>query len=129
MVSDTDELTELAAQFDLNTDRNDPDDIPQPIVRVMEYIRENTGLLGDYHDGTVQLAEGGQTIQWYGRGRLFSDHNDLLRWLQLVPEADDVIFAIMGIRHVDGDPTPYAEIHEADRWMSQRYVDMEADDD
>ena len=113
-----DELAELAEQFNANLNHYDVDDIPTEIVDVMLYIADNTGLLGDYNTGLIRLIEGGQKLQWYARNdRYFSDHSDLLHWLQK-PEQSEVILAIVGARNhpETGEKTPYAEIHPTSRW-------------
>lgn len=106
---------ELIAQFDEHNNI-DPDRVPDELYRVMEYIDENTGLLGDYNDGKVTLANA-ETLQWYPRARLFSQHDNLLHWLQ-EPAQSDVIIAICGTRYRnDTDETSgYIEIHPAARW-------------
>ena len=111
-----DELTELAEQFGLNTEHYDPTDIAPELVSVMSYIKDSTGLLGDYNDGLVCLGEGHRIIQWYGRGKYLSNHDNLLNWIQM--EADGVLIAVMGVRpHPETDEaTPYAEIHLAENW-------------
>jgi len=109
------ERRELIAQFDTH-DQIDPDRVPDELVEVMEYIRDKTGLLGDYNQGIVKLANA-ETIQWYPRGRIFSAHDDLLHWIQ-EPEQSDVIIAQCGTRlHPDTDETTgYIEIHPTSRW-------------
>lgn len=109
---------ELAEKFGYDTETWDVDRIPDPIMRVMRYINSNTGLLGDYNDGVVTLAEGGRTIQWYPRRRMFSTGDDLLTWLQR-PENDDVILGQVGTRQhpKTGETSGYIEIMESDRWI------------
>jgi len=113
MTREYDTLEDLAQAFDYD---RDPADIPSAIVATMEYIDGNTGLLGDYNSGIARLVEGGQTIQWYGRGDYFSDHSELLHWIQ--QNDTPVMLAIVGVRtHPDtGEKAPYAEIHEQSRW-------------
>jgi len=93
-------------------------DIPGSIMKVLRYIHSNTGLTGDYNDGVVTLAEGGHTIQWYPRSRLFSSHDNLLTWLQRL-ENQDVILGQVGTRkHPEtGETSGYIEIHETNRWI------------
>lgn len=109
-----DDITELAEQFDLSTD--DTDDIEPELVDVLRYIRDQTGLLGDYNQGRVNLAEGGRIIQWYGRDRYLSNHNKLLHWVQC--EAEGVHLGVVGVRPhpKTADSCPYAEIHVSSNW-------------
>jgi len=104
---------ELIAQFDEHGNI-DPDRVPDELYSVLEYIHDNTGLLGDYNDGRVELANP-ETLQWYPRGRLFSQHDRLLHWLQ-EPEQSDVMIAICGTRPRDGEVSGYIEIHPTSRW-------------
>lgn len=115
-MSETDSLHELAESFGLDTELFDPEEIPAEIVSVMEYTAERTGLLGDYHDGHVTLAEGGEIIQWYPRATFFSAHDDLLHWVQYA--ADGVFIGQVGTRpHViTGEPSAYIEIHPKSKW-------------
>lgn len=109
------EIYDLMAKFDINRGFYEPGDIDPAIIKAMKYIVANTGLLGDYNNGLVQMA-GVETIQWWARGRLFSEHNDLFHWAQ---QQDDLIIGIAGLRHnhpITGDPSAYAEIHAAHRW-------------
>lgn len=97
-----------------------PDDVPEPIMAVLRYIVENTGLTGDYNDGIIQLTDTGRTIQWYPRSRLFSSHDGLLTWVQT--EADDVILGQVGSRphpNKDDETSGYIEIHETSRWVPE----------
>lgn len=115
--SQTEADEELLAKFDAD-DHVDVDDVPAPIMNVMRYIDENTGLLGEYNDGLVQLAEGGRTIQWYPRRRLFSTGDNLLTWVQT--EAEGVMLGQVGSRpHPKKDDLTngYIEIHETSRWV------------
>jgi len=116
METTTDDIAELAEKFGLDTDRLDPEDIDPKLVRVMQYIDQNTGLLGDYNTGLVRFAEGDRIIQWYGRSRYLSAHDNLLNWVQM--EADGVLLASIGVRTNPNTATktPYAEIHLAENW-------------
>lgn len=117
MPRETDSLDKLAQKFNYDTDHYDVGDIPDEIVAAMKYIDENTGLLGDYNTGIVQLVEGGQKIQWYSRGgRYFSEHDTLLHWIQ--QEAEEIFLGTAGMReHPDDEKQrPYAEIHPISRW-------------
>ena len=107
---------ELLAKFNAH-DSVDVEDVPDPIMRVMRYIEGNTGLLGNYNDGLVQLTEGGRTIQWYARNRMFSGNNNLLTWLQQ-SDNQDVCLGQVGTRsHPETDETSgYIEIMESERW-------------
>lgn len=108
-----DELRDLAAQFDYE---HDLDNIPSEIVEVMEYIDENTGLLGDYNQGLVRLVRAGRKIQWYPRSTYFSSHDNLLQWVQM--EADDVMLGTVGTRtHPETDETVgYIQISPTFLW-------------
>ena len=110
------ELAELAEQFDLD-DSFDPGRIPDEIVEAMEYIRDNTGLLGDYNTGIARLAEGGEVIQVYARRRYLSSHDRLILWVQK-PEQEKILFGQIGHRqHPEtGEPTTYVEIHPTSKW-------------
>jgi hypothetical protein len=107
---------ELIEQFTEHRDIT-RDDIPDPIWTVMQYIHENTGLTGDYHDGQTRLIEDGNTIQIFSRSTYLSSHSDLLTWLQCSEDAEDVIFGQIGARLGNHENRmPYVEIHEKSRW-------------
>lgn len=107
---------ELLAKFNPHSSVT-PDDVPDPIWRVMKYINDNTGLLGEYNDGRVTLTEGGRTLQWYPRGRCFSRNDDLLTWLQQSDNADVCLGQVCTREHPEtGEQTAYIEIMEASRW-------------
>lgn len=112
----SDDVSDLIAKF---SDREQPpEEVDQALLRVMKYIDENTGLLGDYNDGLVFLGDGGRILQWYGRTSHLSDHDDLLRWLQTSEDADEVFLPIVTFRNhpETGETKPYAEIHLKRNW-------------
>lgn len=115
MVASTTDLAELAEKFGFDGSLGN---IPACIQATMQYIDVHTGLLGDYHDGIVQIGENGRIIQWYARGRYFSNHDRLVIWVQQQPE---LIMPVIGVRtHPEtGEPVPYMEIHERDRWVRE----------
>jgi hypothetical protein len=112
------ELRTLAERFDFDNDNFSVDRIPEAIADAMVYIADNTGLLGDYNDGVVRLVEGGEKIQWYARGRYFSQHDNLIHWVQM--EHHGLLLGTVGIRPApgpgEGDMMPYAEIHPTYLW-------------
>lgn len=115
------QLAELAQKFGYDAEFYGTDDIPTEIVDAMEYIDENTGLLGDYNEGHVVLAEGGTKIQWYSRSSTtLSAHNGLMLWVQ--EEHPDLLLGHIGTRpRVDDDseemkPSTYVEIHTTEVW-------------
>lgn len=83
---------------------------------VMWYINDNTGLLDDYNDAELYLADAGSTIQWYPRGTTFSAHDNLLHAVQ--EEIDGVFIGIVSSRNhpVKEQTTAYVEIHTTEKW-------------
>lgn len=120
MVTDTASADEeLLEKFQAH-DSVDVDDVPEPIMNVMRYIDNNTGLLGEYNNGLVRLVEGGRTIQWHPRRRKFSTGDRLLQWVQT--EAEGVMFGQVATRNhplKDDETGGYIEIHETSRWVSE----------
>jgi hypothetical protein len=108
-------IYDLMEQFGIDRDYYEPGEIDPAIQNAMKRINERSGLLDDYNDGIIQMAEGTRTIQWYGRRRCLSGNNNLLHWIQ---QQDDLLIAQVCVRsHPETDePTPYAEIHAAYRW-------------
>lgn len=99
-------VSELLDAFDHSYD-SEPSDA---ILKVMAFIRDNTGLLGDYNPGKARLNTSGTTVMVTSRERRFSSHSPLLSWLN---EQDDVEITYIGVKSMSGgEKHPHVEIKE-----------------
>lgn len=97
------DTAELLEAFD--NDYNSADDVSAPIAKCMAFIRDNTGLLGNYNAGDVKLNAGGTTVMVTARSSTM--RTDLHQWVQ---DQSDLKISTIGIKKRRDATVPYLEI-------------------
>jgi len=89
-------------------DFNTASEIPASIMKCMAFIKDNTGLLGDYNTGKAKLNVSASVVMVTARSSRM--RTDLLQWID---EQDDLKIGQVSIKSMaGGDTVPHIEIHQ-----------------